>query len=98
MENDWIETSNGNCILAGDGGVEATVYAAGSEWGANWNGAATLLRHRGNPCARSFYDDGSTQNRLNVTPHQVTLICGLRSIPQMSCGHRLGGQSQVLVR
>jgi hypothetical protein len=46
MENDWIETSNGNWVLPGDGGIEATVYAAGSEWGANWNGAPDGKRRR----------------------------------------------------
>jgi hypothetical protein len=34
----WIENSNGNWVLLDDG-LEATVYRAGSEWGAVWNGA-----------------------------------------------------------
>lgn len=39
MGDEWIETDNGNWVLPGDDGVEATVYRAGSEWGAVWNGA-----------------------------------------------------------
>jgi hypothetical protein len=38
MEYDWIENSNGNWVLIDDG-VEATVYEAGDEWSAVWNGA-----------------------------------------------------------
>jgi hypothetical protein len=39
MEHDWIENSNGNWVLIDDG-VEATVYEAGDEWRAVWNGAS----------------------------------------------------------
>jgi len=39
MDDEWIETDNGNWVLAGDDGLEATVYRAGTEWGAVWNGA-----------------------------------------------------------
>jgi hypothetical protein len=39
MGDEWIKTDNGNWVLPGDDGVEATVYRAGSEWGAVWNGA-----------------------------------------------------------
>ena len=39
MNYEWLETSNGNWVLVGDDGVEATVYAAGAEWGTVWNGA-----------------------------------------------------------
>ena len=38
MDYDWKETENGNWVLLDDG-VVATVYKAGNEWGAVWNGA-----------------------------------------------------------
>ena len=39
-EGDWRETGNGNWVLPGLEGVEATVYAThDSMWGAIWNGA-----------------------------------------------------------
>jgi hypothetical protein len=38
MTGDWVENSNGNWVLLDDG-LEATVYRAGSEWRAVWNGA-----------------------------------------------------------
>jgi hypothetical protein len=37
MGEDWRENSNGNWLLIEDGKLEATVYAAGSEWGSVWN-------------------------------------------------------------
>jgi hypothetical protein len=40
MDSDWCETVNGNWVLVGSDGIEATVYAAGPDWGAVWNGAA----------------------------------------------------------
>jgi hypothetical protein len=39
LDYEWIETDKGNWVLPGDDEVEATVYRAGSEWGAVWNGA-----------------------------------------------------------
>jgi hypothetical protein len=39
-EGDWRETGNGNWVLPGLEGVEATVYTThDSMWGAIWNGA-----------------------------------------------------------
>jgi hypothetical protein len=38
MTEGWVENSNGNWVLLDDG-LEATVYRAGSEWRAVWNGA-----------------------------------------------------------
>jgi hypothetical protein len=40
MDFDWKEASTGNWVLVGDNGIEATVYQAGSEWRAVWNGAS----------------------------------------------------------
>ncbi len=37
MSDSWRENSNGNWLLIEDDELEATVYAAGSEWGAVWN-------------------------------------------------------------
>ncbi len=39
MDYEWKETGNGNWVLLGDDGVEATVYQATDRWGAIWNGA-----------------------------------------------------------
>lgn len=39
MDFDWKEASTGNWVLVGDDGIEATVYQAGSDWGAARNGA-----------------------------------------------------------
>jgi hypothetical protein len=39
MEYDWTENRNGNWVLIGDDGIEATVYKSGDEWGGVWNGA-----------------------------------------------------------
>jgi hypothetical protein len=39
-DGDWRETANGNWVLPGTEGIEATVYATrDSEWGVVWNGA-----------------------------------------------------------
>jgi hypothetical protein len=38
MDYDWKEIENGNWVLLDDG-VAATVYKAGDDWGAVWNGA-----------------------------------------------------------
>ena len=40
MDCDWKESATGNWLLVGDAGIEATVYQAGSDWGAVWNGAS----------------------------------------------------------
>jgi hypothetical protein len=39
MDYGWRENGNGNWILVGDDGVEATAYSTDNGWGAVWNGA-----------------------------------------------------------
>jgi hypothetical protein len=40
-EDDWREISNGNWVLLGTEGIEATVYETNDgRWGAVWNGAS----------------------------------------------------------
>jgi hypothetical protein len=36
---EWVENGNGNFVVRDGSSVLATVYRAGDEWGANWNGA-----------------------------------------------------------
>ena len=41
---DWRKTKNGNYLLAGDDGVQATVFEKDGEWGGIWNGAGEKAR------------------------------------------------------
>jgi hypothetical protein len=67
MHDDWRENGNGNWVLPGDEGIEATVYAAGSEWGAVWNGASDGKARR----LKGKYP--SSQETIAATEAAITL-------------------------